>query len=83
MAQMVGMVRTWGGCPEQGIRTLGHLSLGLTGCGESVYSTGLPHLGFGTGDPAEVSRGVAVRGIHSAGCQRSPKRGYPNEEPIT
>jgi hypothetical protein len=83
MAQMVGLVSRWGGCPEQGIRTPGHLSLGLTGCGESVHSTGLSHCGLGAGDPAGVSKTVSVRGIHGAGCQRSTTWGYPNEEPIT
>ena len=83
MAQMAGMVSRSGGWSEQGIRAADHLGQGLTGCGESVHSTGLPHLGFRAGDPVEVSRTMPVRGIHGAGCLSSPKRGYRNEEPIT
>jgi hypothetical protein len=65
------------GCPAEDIRTRGHLGQGFTGCGHSVHPRRVSHLGFGAGDPAEVSGGVPATGIHGAGGLPEPDMGTP------
>lgn len=69
--KMAERIKGSGRSPEQGIPARGHLSLGLTGRGESADPCRVSRLDTGAGDPADVARGVPVRGIHLGGCRRA------------